>query len=387
MGTANQTATAVDWREEFWDFENRIYLDCANQGPFPKQTIRAVEQALNLKKYPERITNQLYLELPQQTRTLLAELIGARPGEIALTTGASDGVNAVARGLAWQPGDEVLLPAGEFPANYYPWKNLEKRGVCVREARPSDGRWVTADDLLAQLNERTRLVAASYVSYSESNRIELGRVGAACRQRGIYLLVDASQAVGAVALTVADLQCDFLVCCGYKWLLSPYGTGFFYVRGELVELLEAGDIRWLNVEGAENFNRLPRENWQLAPGARRWDASEVTSFLNLSAMKASVEFLLRVGVAEIERHARTLSAYLVEKLPRDRCVLRSPPEAARRGTFVSVATRAPEKTAQLWQTLWDRNIFVSLRQDALRIGPNIYNREWEIDRLLEFLTG
>lgn len=380
-------AAAVDWREEFWDFENRIYLDCAAQGPFPKPTIRAVEQALALKKYPERISTEHYFDVPQQTRAGLARLIGARPTEIALTSGASDGVNAVARGLAWQPGDEVLLPAGEFPANYYPWKHLERRGVRVREVAASDGRFVTADDLLAQMSKRTRLVAASYVSYANANRLDLKRLGAACRQRGIPLFVDASQAVGAVAFTVEDLQCDFLTAAGYKWLFSPYGTGFFYVRQERIEQLEVGDIRWMNVEGADNFNRLPRENWRLVAGARRWDVPEVANFLNLAAMKASVEFLLRVGVAEIERHAQGLCNYLVARLPRDRCLLRSPRQPARRGTFVSISARTPEKTRELWESLRRRNIFVSLRQDALRIGPNIYNREWELDRLLEVLAA
>ncbi|MFQ5663429.1 MAG: aminotransferase class V-fold PLP-dependent enzyme [Terriglobia bacterium] len=386
MSQPRQTLAAVDWREEFWDFENRIYLDCANQGPFPKTTIRAVEQALALKKYPERITNELYFELPRRTRAALARLIGAQPTEIALTSGASDGVNAVARGLAWEPGDEILLPAGEFPANYYPWKNLERRGVRVRAVKAGAGRFLTADDLLAQLSERTRLLATSYVSYADSNRLDLARLGAACRARGIHLLVDASQAVGALAFTVGELACDFLVGCGYKWLLSPYGTGFFYLRQGLIDHLEVGDIRWLNVEGAENFNRLPRADWRLAPGARRWDATEVSSFLNLSAMRASVEFLLRVGVAQVEAHAGALSEYLIEKLPRDRCVLRSPRAATQRGPFVCVAARTAEKTRELWQALRSQNVFVSLRQDALRIGPNIYNREWEIDRLLAVLA-
>lgn len=381
-----QTQTAVDWREEFWDSDGRIYLDCAAQGPFPRVTIRAVEQALALKKHPERITSELYFGLPEQTRAALARLIGARPSEIALTTGASDGINAVARGLAWQPGDEILLPAGEFPANYYPWKYLERRGVVVREVAAAEGGYVTADDLLAQLNPRTRLVAASFVSYATSNRLDLARLGAACRARGIHLLVDASQAVGAVNFSVEELQCDFLTAAGYKWLLAPYGTGFFYVREELIEKLEVGDIRWLSVEGAEDFNRLPREGWRLVASASRWDASEVSNFLNLSALKASVEFLLRVGVVPIERHAQGLCNYLVEHLPRDRCVLRSPAEPARRGPFVCVAARTVSKTGELWESLRKQNIFVSLRQDALRVGPNIYNREWEIDRLIAVLA-
>jgi len=396
MPAPKTAAAARDWREEFADFsapggpapggDNRIYLDCAAQGPFPRAAVRAVEQALELKKFPERISTEIYFEYPQKTREALGRLIGARPEEIALTTGASDGTNAVARGLAWQPGDEILLPAGEFPANYYPWKHLERRGVQVREAPASDDRFVTADDLLAQLNERTRLVAASYVSYSSSNQLDLARLGAACRQRGIRLFVDASQAVGAVAFSVGELQCDFLTAAGYKWLFSPYGTGFFFIRRELIEELEVGDIRWLAVEGAENFNRLPRENWRLVAEARRWDAAEVSNFLNLAAMRASVEFLLEVGVAEIERHAQRLCDYLIERLPRDRCVLRSPRQAARRGPFVCVAARTAERTATLWQQLREKNIYVSLRQDALRVAPNIYNREWEVDRLLSVLA-
>ena len=142
----------------------------------------------------------------------------------------------------------------------------------------------------------------------------------------------------------------------------------------------------MSVEGAVNFNQLPREGWRLAPGAMRWDAPETANFLNLSAMKASVEFLLRIGVENIERHAQSLCNMLVERLPRDRCVLRSPREAERRGTFVCVAARTTEKTRELWESLRKKNIYVSLRQDTLRASPNIYNREWEIDRLLEALT-
>jgi len=384
---AEKTAAATDWREEFIDLENRVYLDCANHGPFPRATVRAVEQALELKKYPERINNELYFELPAQTRAALAALIGAKPAEIALTTGASDGVNAVVRGLNWRAGDEIVLPANEFPANYYPWKSLERRGVRLRLVAPSDGRFVTADDLLGAVGEKTRLVAASLVGYSDSNLLDAGRLEAACHARGVQVFLDASQGVGALDLRVSHLQCDYLTCAGYKWLLSPYGTGFFYIREELIEQLDVGGVNWLSVEGAVNFNQLPREGWRLEPGARRWDAAEVSSFLNLSAMKTSVEFLLRVGVAEIERHARGLSQQIVDRLPRDRCVLRSPAEPARRGTYVVVAARTPQKTAELWQTLRQQNIFVSLRQDALRIAPNIFNRDWEIEKLLEVLTG
>ncbi len=377
---------AVDWREEFVGMDERVFLDCANQGPFPRVTIRAVEQALELKKYPERLKPQDYLDLPQQTRTALAKLVGAEPGEIALTNGASDGINAVANGLEWKAGDEIVLPAREFPANYFPWKHQEAQGVRVREVEPSDGRFVTADDLIAALTEKTRLVAASYVGYTTSNRLDLARVGQACRARGIPLCVDASQAVGALDFTAEELRCDFLAVAGYKWLFGPYGTGFFYARREWQERLRVRDGRWLAVEGAENFNQLPRQNWRLVPDARRWDATEVSNWLNLSAVKASAEFLLRVGVRTIEEHTRRRGCHLVERLPRDRCVLRSPAEPARRGPYVCVAARTAEKTRALWEALRQQKIFVSLRGDALRVAPNIYNRESDIDQLLAVLA-
>lgn len=384
---ATTTQAAVDWREEFWDGENRIYLDCANHGPFPKVTLRAIEQAVELKKYPERLTPEYYFELPDQTRAALAQLIGARPSEIALTTGASDGVNAVAQGLDFVPGDEILLPLREFPANYFPWKYLERRGIRVREVTPSSGAFVAADDLLGAIGERTRLVAASYVTYDTASRFDAARLCRECRRRGVYTFLDASQAIGSLAFIVKEIGCDFLTACGYKWLLAPYGTGFFYLRAELVEKLAVQAIRWMAIPGAVNFNRLPGgSEWELVPDARRWDAAEVSNFINLSALKASVEFLLRVGVENIERHAVSLGERLIRQLPHDRCVLKSPREPARRGAFVVVAGRTPERTRTLWETLRRQNIFVSLRQDALRIAPNIYNREWEIDRLLAVLA-
>lgn len=375
---------AQDFREEFFDQEGRIYLNCAGQAPLPRAAVRAILEALEWQKFPERLTHELYADLPDQTRALLAELIGADPHEIAITNGASDGVNAVARGLDWRPGDEIVLPAGEFPANYYPWKWLERRGVRIVEVQPST-RFVSVEDLLAALGPRTRLLALSWVNYSSALRLDLARLAEACREGGVHLFVDGSQAVGAIPFDVKQLGVSFLAVAGYKWLLGPYGTGFFYVREDLTEQLEVNRIYWQALEGAFDFSRLPRDGAKLRPGARRWDASETASFANLAGLRASVEFLLRVGVERIEQHTRELVCHLVEHLPRDRCVLASPAEDSQRGTFVCVAARTPEATQGLWQKLQERKIFVALRENALRIAPHLYNSAREIDQLLDVL--
>lgn len=376
----------TDWRQE-WDLpEGRIYLDSAYQGPFPQVAAQAAGEAIDLKRFPERLTPEYYLELPQQVRTLFAKLIGASPEEIALTNGASDGINYVANGLDWKPGDEIVLPAAEFPANFFSWVNLKKQGVKVIEVEPSDGRFVSAGDLLAALTGKTRLVAASYVGYTTSNRIDLGPVGAECRRRGIPLVVDASQAAGALAFTVDDLQCDYMAVAGYKWLWSPYGTGFFYARREAQDRLKVNDIRWLNVKDADKFNQLPHGDWQLQSDARRWDVVEVSNFINLAASRASLTLLSKIGPANIEQHTRPLLQQIVDRLPRDRMVLCSPEDPDRRGPFVNIAARTPEQTEKLWEELRSRNMHVSLRADTLRISVSIFNRGWEIDKLLAVLA-
>ncbi len=378
--------TTNHWRNEWEQRDGRAWLDCANQGPFPKVAAEAARKAIELKQFPEGLTNEYYLDLPEQVREQFAKLIGAAASEIAITNGAGDGINYVANGLDWKAGDEVVLPWREFPANFFAWVNLEDRGVKVREVAPADGRFVTADDLLGAMTDKTRLVAASHVGYTTSNRIDLPRVGAECRRRGIPLVVDASQSAGSFPFTVDDLQCDYLSVAGYKWLWCPYGTGFFYARKEAQAKLAVRDIRWLNVQGATKFNQLPRDGWKLRDDAGKWDAVEVSNFTNLSTARASLELLNKIGPAAVEEHVRRLTDKIVERLPRDAITLCSPASREQRGVFVNLAARTPERTQEVWKALREKNIHTSVRGDTLRVSPGIYSDESEIDALLAVLA-
>lgn len=375
----------LNLREQFFNLQGRIYLDAANHGPLPRTSVQAIQEALEWKKFPEHITNELYFDLPNRTRSAIAALIGSHPDEIAITTGATSGIQIVASSLGLRPEDEVVVAADEFPANYYPWDQAQQNGVRVRWARPSS-EFLTAQDYIAAINERTRLVALSLVSYTNANRVDLGLLGHACRERQIPVLVDGSQAVGAFPIDVHELRIDFLVCCGYKWLLSPYGTGFFFVRRERIESLAQPPVFWQAVEGAENFNTLPRSGWRLSRGARRWDAPETASFLNLAGMEASIKWLVSVTPRRIEEYIRGLIRELIRELP-GRFQLRSPRLDGCRGTFVSLAAAAPDETRFTWQRLHARGIHVSLRENALRIAPHVYNSRDDIHKLLRVLSA
>jgi selenocysteine lyase/cysteine desulfurase len=296
---------------------------------------------------------------------------------------------AAAHAIAWKSGDEILITRGEFPAHPATWMPLaERESLTVKIVAPA-GRFLTADDLITKLGPRTRLVSVSLVRFDDASLLDAQRLTAECHPRGVLVLLDVSQCAGAMPMDARALGADFMVCAGYKWLLSPYGTGFFWARPELIERLEVGPFYWMALEGANRFDSLsfPEGKFRLARGARRWDSPETSSFFNLAAMDASLEFLLRAGVETVWEHNRRLIAGMIERLPRDRCVLASPAGADERGPYACVQARRPEATPALFEQLREAGVIVSLRQGALRVAPHLYNSERDIDRLLSVLAA
>lgn len=379
----------TDWRDEFFDFGDAVYLNVAAQAPIPRVAAKALETAAGWKKLPHEIPDAEYFGLPDRVRALLARMLGGKPQEFAITTGASAGLVAAAMGIDFKPDDEVLLARGEFPAHVTTWAPLAAAGrLRVKTVSPAD-RFITADDFLAQIGPRTRLVSVSLVRFDDAARLDAARVAAACHSAGAFLLLDVSQCAGAMPLDVAALGADFLVCAGYKWLLGPYGTGFFWVREDLIDRMRPGPFYWKALPGAENFHSLhldPSRAAPLAAHARRWDAPETSSFFNLSALEASLELILRAGVEAVWQHNARLISAMIARLPLDRCVLASPRDPAARGPYACVAARSPEKTAALYEKLRARKIFVSLREGALRVAPYLFNTLPDVDRFLEVIT-
>jgi selenocysteine lyase/cysteine desulfurase len=378
----------MDWRKEWFEFEEATYLNVAEQAPLPRVSIRAVQTALEWKKFPHTIPSGAYFDLPNRVRASIAKLIGARPEEIALTTGASGGMAAVANGLDWKADDEVLIAKGEFPAQLATWKPLEEQGkLRVKMITPRE-RFITADDFIAAMSAKTRMVSASLVRFDDGSLLDAARVARACHERGALLLLDASQCTGAMPMDVAALDADFMVAAAYKWLLGPYGTGFFWARSEQIGKMRTGPFYWMALDGAEDFHSLSLlvDEAKPARGARRWDAPETASYFNLSALDASLEFLLKAGIEMIAAHNRGLIEQMYERLPRDRCVAASPRDATRRGPYGCFAARTPEKTAALYAKLRKNNVIVSLREGNLRISPHLFNSERDIDKLIATVT-
>lgn len=368
--------------QHFSDFGGSAYLDCAAQGPFPKDSVAATLAALRHKEHPEELPDALYEELPVRAREAVARLIGCSPQSIALCGGATHGINLAARGLPLRHGDEVLLAHGEFPANVFPWLNLEADGIRVRMVRPAEGAFVDAAAIVAAMGPATRLLSVSLVGFSSGYRADLKVLGNACRERGLFLVVDGAQGIGALDFRVADYPIDVLAVSGYKWLFGPYGTGFTYVNPRIVDKMRVPDVNWIGIEGSNRFNRLMEYRLQFREGARRFDAPETAAFIHLSAFAASVEFLNRVRVGTIEAHVRRLLDRLVQGVGRTPLRVVSDLTPERRSTIVALEGGSLDETRRIYQRLRERGIVVSLRENRIRVSPNIYNGPGDIDRLL-----
>jgi len=386
------TAT-TDWRSEFFEFDDATYLAMAAQGPLPRAAFKALESSLELKRRPYRIEESLYFDLPARVRGLLAQITGAAPEEIGITTGASTGLAGIASALPWEAGDEVLISRGEFPAQACTWAPLvSTRGIVLRFIAPR-GAYPGASDFLDQVTPRTRLVSASLVRFGDGSLLDAPALAAGLAGSRCRLLLDLTQACGAVPLNLRELGADFAVCAAYKWLLGPYGTGFVWARREHTEAMAPAPFFWMAASSDQRFHELDFDPdaagafaWRPPSTARRWDVAETASFFHLSAFAASLEFVIRAGPATVLQHNRELLDMLIRRLPADRCVLASPRDAAARGPYLCIAGRTAQATAQLFEHLREQKIYVSLRNHALRVAPYLYNTEEDIERLLHAIT-
>jgi selenocysteine lyase/cysteine desulfurase len=377
----------VDWRTEWHEFEGVTYLNLAGNSPIPKVAIKRMQEAIEWKKHPQRIPDAAFFEVPNRVRAAIAKLIGGKPEEIALTTGASTGMAAVAYGLNWKPGDEVITASGEFPLQYATWKPMEEReGIKVNVVK-ARGTFHDSDDFIAALTPRTKLVSVSHVRFDNGGMIDAAKLAAACHAQGALLLLDVSQSCGAVPMDVTQMGVDFLVCAGYKWLLGPFGTGFFWAKHEHIAKMRPGPFYWMAAEGVENFADLATAPPRPANAARRWDAAETANYYNLSALEGGLELVLRAGAETVAEHNHRLIEQLFALLPADRCVVASPLQRAQRGPYGCFQARSAEKTRELYEKLRSENVITSLRERKIRVSPYLYNTEQDVDRLVRVITA
>lgn len=359
-----------------------VYLNNASIGPIPERTRRALDQFTAKRTAPHLLPDRDLLGVLQAARELVAELINANAGEVALAVNTGFGLSLAANALALDPGDVVLLSDREFPANVYPWLLQKRRGVAVEMARCTPEGWPDEAHLLARLRDpRVKVLAVSLVQFSNGYRADLGRLGEACRANGTVLVVDGIQGVGNSVVDVQRTPVDILACGGQKWLLSPWGSGFVYVRRELVTRLEPAVTGWMAFEGTDDFSRLTEYNPNLRSDARRFELVTLP-FQDFYGMTESLRLLLELGIRDIAEVTRALHEPVLRWADARGVRVASPREDAHRSAILCVA---PPKPVDAYHALKRAHVVCSLREGAIRLAPHCYNTIEEMEKVVEVL--
>lgn len=369
------------WADTFGD----IYLNSASTGPLPERTRRAIHQFTEMAYRPSHELYDAHREIPARARRLCAQLIGARPEEIALGFNTTYGLNLAASALGLQPGDRVVLLDGDFPANVYPWLSLERRGVQV-ELLPRDKLGQPNEPALLERLARgdVRVLSVSWVSFCTGFRLNLDAISHECRRHGTYLVVDGIQALGAVPLDVSETPIDILATGAQKWLLSPQGAGFAYVRGALIESLDLAAVGWLGFKPSQDFGNLLDYAWDPLDDARRFELGSL-AFSSVEAFNHSLSLLLELGIPCIEQHIYSVQAPLLEWIDsRPDVQLVSDVGAGRRSGIIAFRLEEPERAEDRMRAA---GITVSVREGAIRTSTHVWNCREEILRLIEVLES
>jgi len=365
-------------RKEFPVSKERVFLDHARVGVLPTR-VRDAIAAFGKDACEQGTANYLkWMHTVEETRKSFAKLINAQSEEVAFIKNTSEGISIVANGIDWQEGDNVVLPDIEFPANVYPWMNLEKRGVEVRWVKAVRGR-VPFEQITAQVNRRTRVVSVSSVEFNSGFRNDLERIGAFCKERKVYFCVDAIQSLGVLPMDVEAWHIDFLAADGHKWLLAPEGLGGFYISKRVLDEVQTAAVGWDSVVDAANYGDY---DFTLLPDARRFEGGSFNT-LGIHAFGEALSLFHEIGVEAIAERILYLGDRILERLRERKLKVLSSCEAGERSGIVCFAL--PGDLKAFAQFLAERKVTVSVRDSFIRLSPHCYNNEDDIDRFFEYV--
>lgn len=376
------TVDLAAYRAGFPITERYAFLSHAAVSPLHQRVQAAVQSYLDhatrepfLAVFPQVMAQ--FAELKQR----LARLINARsPDEIVLMPNTAAGINTAAVSLPLHPGDNVLVLDGDYPANIYPWQQLAYRGVLTKVVPQHQGG-LDLDLLVRRIDHRTRVIALSSAMFATGFRNDLAAVGQLCRERGIYFVVDAIQTLGAFPLDVQECHIDMLACGSQKWLLSTPGSGFLYVRRELIRDLVPG--AYVGAASSVSGMNYLDYNLTLPETAERFTLGTPNVANNL-ALLAAVTLLQEVGIERITHQIATLVDALINDLQERGYQLAASTKPEHRSGIVVALVENPAVVAQ---RLYEAGIVVTPRGAGVRIAPHFYNTLDEVLRVGEALDA
>ena len=375
--------------KSYFQLENNIvHLNHAAVAPWPAVTRDAV---IDFAKENVAIGSQRYdywLKTEQQLKQRLARLVNAvSTDEIALLKNTSEGLSLIAQGLAFNAGDNIVIPAEEFPSNKIVWQALETQGVDIRLVPVQD----IEEPELALINamdEHTRLLSCSSVQFARGLVLDLTIIGKACKQHNVLFCVDAIQSLGAIVFDVQACFADFVVADGHKWMCGPEGTALFYCRKEVQDQLQLTQFGWHMLKDAFDFsaqnNSLPLAQ-KIAAGAQRFESGS-PNMMGITALNASLGMLLEIGMENVQSRVIENADYLLNQLALVDDIKIVSPTATGRYAGIVTFQKLKLDNVKLYQHLQNNNVICAYRGEGIRFSPHFHTEIRVMDKALKLVT-
>lgn len=368
--------------DEFPHEDGLIYLNHAGVAPWPRRAFEAITAFGRENITHGAADNARWGETEQRLRERLARLVSApTTDEIALVKNTSEGLSLVAYGLDWQPGDNVVINDHEFPSNRMVWESLSRHfGIEVREV-VLDHAETPEDAILKAMDERTRVLPISAVQYGSGLRMNLERLGQACRDNGTLFCVDAIQSLGALQLDATQIAADFVIADGHKWMLGPEGLGLFYSTLQARDRLSVLQYGW---HMAARMGDYDTPEWSTASSARRFEAGS-PNMLGIHGLEASLALLEDTGMAQIEQAVLNNAHHLMARIQTEPSLsLVTPSEAHRHAGIVTFRVDGVDGLA-LYRRLRSQGVICAYRHGGIRFSAHCYNTVASLDRAVDLV--
>jgi len=366
-----------NYKNDFASFDDKIWLNAASEGPLPLVSAKALQDAVEWKSKPYQLDIPRFISTQKELKESIGRLLNVPFRDVILGNSASYGLHLLANGIPWKPGDEIILMQNDFPADILPWLALEQRGVVIRQVKARK-QVLQPDELLENINERTKLFCISHVHTFTGVMLDVGQFAAICAEKGILFVLNLSQSVGTLPIDLSQLSVDAVVSAGYKWLCGPYGTGFCWIKPELRNQLIVNQAYWSAVLSEEDLKGEDALSPKDLKTARVFDVFGTANFFNFVPFKAAIDYFLDVGLKNVRSYHDRLIDRLIQEINTDQYEFISPKEGNQRSSLVFISHREKWKNEHIINQLIEQGIYPGFWKGNIRLAPHIYNTEEEI---------
>jgi cysteine desulfurase / selenocysteine lyase len=376
------TSELVEKARSFFPYLKKgiIYFNFASTAPISTKMKERINEFISERSEYALDDYWAFKAVADETKNIIGEMINCSGDRIAFLDNTANGIIWLALGIDWKAGDRIIINDVEFPANVYPFLQLKDKGVEIDVIKSTNGI-VTAEEIIAAIQPRTKLISVSFVQFLSGYRIDLEKIGKVCKESGIIFSVDSIQGLGAIRLDVEKFNIDFLANGTQKWMLGLQGLAFIYVRKELQDKMKSAPIGWLAVKDAWDllkFDLAPKET------AERFQPGTLNN-IGIYAFNSSMKLFKEFGFDEIEKQILNNSKYFIDEL--EKIGYKSPLHCLPEKHLAGIVSFKTVNGQKIFDYLNQKKIVCSLREGYIRFAPHFYNTKQEIDLVVDALKN